>query len=127
MDGKQLNNEEKLNEIYRLTLENHDMIKSLRRQQYFSTAARVLYWLVVLGAIGGAYYYVRPVIGLITANSGKIEESLNQLEVLKNNLPETKMLNQLFQGLQKSVVDPSVGKTEELEGFEVVPVSTSTR
>jgi hypothetical protein len=126
MDGKHLNNEEKLEAIYKMTLENHDMLKSLRRQQYFSTFARIFYWLVVLGALGGAYYYVRPVIALLSENSGKIQEGFNQLETLKNQLPETRILNQVIQGLQKSAVGGTATISDgPVEGFEVVPATTT--
>lgn len=102
MDGKHLTNEEKLNEIYELVHENHQILKTLRRQQYLSNTFRVLYWVVILGALGGAYYYVRPFIGMIAGNSSKMEETFLQLNQLKDQLPETKILNQVLEGLQKS-------------------------
>jgi hypothetical protein len=125
MDGKHLNNEEKLEAIYKMTLENHDMLKFLRRQQYFSTAGRIFYWTVMLGALGGAYYYVRPVVNILSHNSGKIEEGFNQLETLKNQLPETKIFNQLLQGLQKSAGSPETSQPSPVEGFETVSSTTT--
>lgn len=101
MNDKHLTNEEKLDLIYEMTLENHEVLKSIRRQQYFANAVRVLYWLVILGALGGAYYYIRPIVSMLSENGGKIEETLNQFNQLKNQLPEAKLLNQLLQGIQK--------------------------
>lgn len=97
-----MTNEEKLEAIYEMTRQNHEILKSIRRQQYFSNAVKLFYWLVVLGALGGAYYYVRPFMGVIGANSTKIQDTFNQIDQFKNNLPETKVINQMFQGLQKS-------------------------
>ena len=101
MHIKDLTNEEKLDAIYEMTKENHEILRTIRKQNYFSTAFRVLYWCVVLGFIGGAYFYVRPFIGMISGNSSKIEEALTQLNQLKETLPEAKVLNQVLEGLQK--------------------------
>jgi hypothetical protein len=102
MLGKNLTNEEKLDAIYAMTLENHEVLRTIRRQQYFSTITRLLYWLIVLGLIGSTYYYVRPFIGLITNNAASLEEKVIQFNQLKSQIPDSKMLDQLIQGLQKS-------------------------
>ncbi len=102
MLGKNLTNEEKLDAIYEMTLQNHEVLKTIRRQQYLATAGRIFYWLLILGFVGGSYYYLRPVIGMITGNSSKIEETFKQLESFKNQIPENNVLNQMMEGLQKS-------------------------
>jgi hypothetical protein len=104
MIDKQLSNEEKLDAIYKMTSENQEILKSIRRQGYISGTFRVLYWLMVIGFVGGTYYYIRPFIGMVVSNSSKIEQTMGQLNQLKNQLPETKLLNQLLEGLQKSAV-----------------------
>lgn len=103
MLGKNLTNEEKLDAIYEMTLENHEVLKTIRRQQYFATAGRLLYWLLILGVVGGTYFYLRPVIDFMTTNSSKLTETFLQLNQLKDQLPEARVLNQLLEGLQKSV------------------------
>ncbi|MBP6888797.1 MAG: hypothetical protein KBC21_03785 [Candidatus Pacebacteria bacterium] len=102
MLDKKLTNEEKLDLIYQMTEENHDILMSLRRQSYVSNAFKLLYWLVILGAIGGAYYYVRPAINYVSENSTKFEEVFNQLQGVQNALPEAQLLNGLIDGLKKS-------------------------
>ena len=102
-----ISNEEKLDHIYQMTLENHEILKSIRRQQYFGNAMRVFYWMVILGAIGGMYYYVRPFVQILGENSAKIQETIIQFNELKNQLPEAKLMNQLIEGLQKSGVAPA--------------------
>ena len=101
-DPNTLTNEEKLNAIYSMTLENYEVLRTIRRQQYFATILRLLYWLLVLGALGGTYYYVRPFIGLFTNGSSSIEEKILQFNQLKNQFPEAKMINQVIEGFQKS-------------------------
>lgn len=102
MLDKKLTNEEKLDLIYKMTQENHEILASMRRQQYFSYVLRIIYWLVILGVIGGAYYYVYPMIGYITGNATKIQEALQQLQGLKGAMPETELVNTLIDGLKKS-------------------------
>ena len=95
---KILTKEEKLDAIYEMTLENHDMIKSIRRQTYFSSAFRIFYWLIILGAIGGAYIYVRPLIEVFTNNTAEIESSYAQFKSL---MPESQMMSQFMEAYQK--------------------------
>jgi hypothetical protein len=101
MLGKNMTNEEKLDAIYAMTLENHEVLKTIRRQQYLATAGRVVYWLIVLGFIGGTYYFLSPFIGLISNNASTIKSTFMQLNQMKDQLPEAKLLNQVIQGLQK--------------------------
>jgi hypothetical protein len=102
MLNKKLTNEEKLDLVYEMTLENHDILQSIRRQQYVSNAFRLLYWIVILGAIGGAYYYIRPAVSYIQENGTKLQTTINQLNTLNSNLPEAKLINTLIEGLKKS-------------------------
>ena len=102
MLGKNLTNEEKLDAIYEMTLQNHEVLKTIRRQQYLATAGRLFYWLLILGFVGGTYFYLRPMIESLSANSSKLKETFMQLDQLKNQLPETKMLNQMMESLQKT-------------------------
>ena len=101
MLGKDLTNEQKLNEIYKMTEENNEILRTIRRQQYFSNFFKVVYWLVILGFLGGAYYFVRPFIGVFTGDSSKVEEKIDQFNKMRSQLPETKLINSLFKGLQQ--------------------------
>lgn len=102
MLDKKLTNEEKLDLIYQMTEENHQILTSLRRQSYVANAFKLLYWLVILGALGGTYYYVRPAIGYVTENSSKFKDAFNQIQGVQNAIPETQLLNGLIDGLKKS-------------------------
>jgi hypothetical protein len=96
---KNLTNEQKLEAMYELTVENHEILRTIRRQYYFSNAFRIFYWLVILGAIGGAYIYVRPLIEVFTNNSHKIESSFSEL---KNNLPEAMVFSEFMEAVKKA-------------------------
>ena len=102
MEIKNLTNEEKLDEMYRLTRENHEMIRSMRRQQTFATILRVLYWLVVLGALGSTYYFIKPVIDTFSSGGMQSGNTLAIFNQLKDSFPETKLLNQVMEWFKKS-------------------------
>jgi NADH:ubiquinone oxidoreductase subunit 2 (subunit N) len=116
---KGMTNEEKLDAIYEMTKENHEVLLSIRRQQYVASATRILYWLVVLGVVGGAYYYVRPLVILLSGHSGKVEETVKQISDLKNQLPEAKLFHQVMNGLKPDLVGTSskeiVSTTSEVQ------------
>ena len=124
MLGKHLTNEEKLDQIYEMTLENNDILRSIRRQQYLANALRLLYWLVVLGALGSVYYLVHPVITKLS-NGGVVEQRMNEFNQIRNQLPETKLIDQVVNGLKASstgteagvpATSVSDGSSTEMEG-----------
>jgi hypothetical protein len=102
MLDKKLTNEEKLDLIYQMTEENHSILVSLRRQTYVATIFKLLYWLVILGALGGTYYYTRPLIDYVAENSTKFKDAFNQIQGVQNSLPDSQVLNGLIDGLKKS-------------------------
>ena len=91
-----MTNEEKLEAIYEMTRENHEILKTIRRQQYLANAGRIFYWLVILGAIGGVYYYVRPIMSLFSSNQAAVEERMSQF----GGLPEAKAFSQFIEALR---------------------------
>ena len=107
---KDLNNQEKLSAIYEMTLENNSILRTIRRQHYFSNFLSSLYWLMVIGVIGGAYYFVRPVVTAISNNSGQVEETINQFNQIRSQLPETKLINQVMKGLKTKTATSTDGQ-----------------
>lgn len=98
--SEDLNNQEKLEAIYKMTIENNDILRTIRRQQYFANALRVIYWLVVIGALGGTYFLVKPFISAFAGgNTGNIESAYSQL---RNQLPETKVIEQIINGIKNA-------------------------
>ena len=100
-DDKELTNQEKLDEMYHLTLENHDILRSIRRSERVATAFRFIYWLVVLGALGGAYIYISPLIDSLSKNKDKIESSFNQMNQINSVLPDKATLEKLLNLIKK--------------------------
>jgi hypothetical protein len=102
-----LTNQEKLEEIYELTVENHDILRSMRRQQNIANAFRILYWVVILASLGGVYYYVSPIIQAFSTSAPKIEQTMNQLNTFRAQFPEAKMLEQFLHGTKPSEQEAS--------------------
>jgi len=102
MKTSDLTNQEKLEEIFEMTKENNDILRNLRRQQYIANAFRFLYWVVILVSLGGAYYYVKPAIDSFNQNKTKMDNTLQQFNDLRSSLPETKLLDQILQGIKNA-------------------------
>lgn len=88
-----LTNEEKLNRILALAEENHKLLRSLHRTQFVSNIFRILYWTLIIASLGGAYYFIKPMLSNFTSNNGSIME---QYSTFKAQLPDAKALQQML-------------------------------
>ncbi|MCX6756970.1 MAG: hypothetical protein NTW35_02340 [Candidatus Nomurabacteria bacterium] len=102
MKTSDLTNQEKLEEIFEMTKENHEILIGIRRQQYVANAFKFLSWIVILASLGGAYYYVKPVVDSFNQNKSKIDDTLKQFNDLRSQLPETKLLDQVMQSIKNA-------------------------
>lgn len=118
---KDLNNEEKLDAIYEMTKENNIILRTIRRQHYFSNFLSSLYWIMVIGFIGGAYYFIKPILSVFIGNTGKVEETMTQFNQIRSQLPETKLINQILNSIKSKNIDKSL-----LEGEGSKTVASST-
>ena len=98
MNIQHLTNEEKLNEIFRMTEENNNILRTMRRTQYVSNIFRILYWIMIIASLGGAYYFIKPIIAGFSENEGGIADTLKQINILKSQLPEAKLLQEMLTG-----------------------------
>jgi hypothetical protein len=93
MIGKDLSNEEKLNEIYKLTEENNRILHNMRRGQFVANFFRTIYWVVIIVSLGGAYYLVKPIVATFsTGNGSGLSETIQELSALKANFSELKAI-----------------------------------
>jgi hypothetical protein len=53
----------RLNEILELSRENQRMIKTLYRSFWWQRVGSVIYWLVIIGIVLGAYVWIEPYLG----------------------------------------------------------------
>lgn len=53
---------EMLKKALELSEENNRMLHAIRRSMFWGRVARLVYWIVIIGAAVGAYYYLEPYI-----------------------------------------------------------------
>lgn len=100
-----LTNQQKLEEIYKLTLENNHLLHKLQNRMRMGTAIRIVYWLAILGALGGVYYYIRPVIETVASTTTQTESMFQQFEQLRSQFPETRAIQQFMNQIQPTVTE----------------------
>ncbi len=95
-----LTNQEKLEEVYRLTLENNHLLHKIQTRGRITTIFQIIYWLAIVGALGGAYLYVKPFYEALRSDNSKAKSFLQQFEQLRSQFPETKAFQNLFQQIK---------------------------
>ena len=101
MSNSDLTNQEKLEEVYRLTVENNHLLHKMQNRDRITTIFRVIYWLAIVGALGGAYYYIRPFVDSIKSNNSKAEGIISQFDKLRSQFPEAQAFRQIFNHMQE--------------------------
>ena len=96
-----LTNQEKLEEVYRLTLENNHLLHKIQTRSRVTTIFQIIYWLAIVGALGGAYLYIKPFYEAIQNNNSKAQGILQQFEQLREQFPETKAFQQFFNQIKE--------------------------
>ncbi len=102
MNIQHLTNEEKLNEIFRMTEDNNRILHSLRRQQYYANMFRILYWIIIIASVGGAYFFIKPLIETFSGKTSGFTEIFDQMNSFRSQLPEAKAFKEIFQGASSS-------------------------
>ncbi len=55
-----------LERTYKLSQENNDILKSLRRSNRIGTAIKIFYWTVIIGLSVGSIYFIQPYVNFLT-------------------------------------------------------------
>ncbi len=72
-----------LEENLEISKESLKILKGIRRSSRLSLAFKILYWLVILGAVAGAYYFVEPYI----------RSAINTIQQVQQVLPGSQKTN----------------------------------
>jgi hypothetical protein len=107
-----LTNQEKLEEIYRVSLENNHLLHRMQARTRITAIFQLIYWLAILGALGGAYLYIRPVFDAIQNNNTKAEGVIQQFEMLRSQFPETKAIQGFFNQLKGAATDTDANASQ---------------
>ncbi len=59
-----------LERTYKLTEENNEILRKIRRGNRWSMAIKATYWIVIIGLSIGAFYFVQPYIEFMTSTLG---------------------------------------------------------
>jgi TRAP-type C4-dicarboxylate transport system permease small subunit len=51
-----------LERTYKLADENNSILRAMRRANRIGTAMKILYWVIIIGATVGAFYFLQPYI-----------------------------------------------------------------
>lgn len=98
------NKDTTLQEILRLTQENNEMLRFMKRREEIGTIFKVIYWGLILASAYGAYYYVQPYLNLMVQNLQILSSSTESLQsVLKQTegLQDTQNLKGILDTLLK--------------------------
>ena len=94
-------NQEKLDDMYKLVQENHEVLHDLLRRERLATFGRVLYWIIVLGTLFGAYYYVKPIVQVFMPQYESFNTAIQKINDASYNLPEVNSIKNFFETLKK--------------------------
>lgn len=65
-----------LKKTLELAQENNQMLHSIRRGMFWGRIMRIIYWVVIIGAALGAYYYISPYIDSAVGAYGSVKTDL---------------------------------------------------
>lgn len=67
---------EMLKKALELSRENNKMLQSIKRSMFVGRIFRIVYWVIVIGAAIGAYYYIEPYLDEAIGAYGSIKGDL---------------------------------------------------
>jgi hypothetical protein len=59
-----------LERTYKMTEENNEILKSLRRTSRLGIVMKIFYWVVIIGTTLGAFYFIRPYMDFLANGLG---------------------------------------------------------
>jgi len=65
-----------LKKTLELAQENNKMLHSIRRGMWWGRITRIIYWVLIIGASIGAYYYLTPYIDSAIGAYGNVKGDL---------------------------------------------------
>ena len=56
-----------LERTYKMTLENNELLRHMRRAARWASVMRYIYWIIIIVLSFGAYYFIQPYIDFLTS------------------------------------------------------------
>lgn len=70
---------EMLRKALELSQENNKMLHSIKRHLFIGRILRIVYWIIIIGAAIGIYYYIEPYLASIRGAYGSIKTDLQEI------------------------------------------------
>jgi len=67
---------EMLKKTLELAQENNKMLHNIRRSMFWGRIVRVVYWIIIIGAAIGIFYYIAPYIDSAVSAYGNVKGDL---------------------------------------------------
>ncbi len=71
-----------LEETAQLTKESNEILKKLYRSHIWGRVTHILYWVIIIGASIGAFYFIQPYIDTLRSFTGGDENGSSSLDAL---------------------------------------------
>jgi hypothetical protein len=91
-----------LEENLALSKDTNRMLKKILSAQRWGRALHLLYWVVIIGASVGAYYWLQPVLNTVLGNYNSVMSSLNKVQETTQSLPDASSLNSFLNSLRQN-------------------------
>ena len=76
--------------------ENNVLLKKAHKIQKRAQTWKLIYWIVVFGAVFGVYYYIQPYFERVTSLFGNTKAQLEKISNLSNALTDVKNVNKII-------------------------------
>jgi len=77
-----------LEDILGLTQENNKLLKKMHRASVWGHIFSVMYWIIIVGAMLGSYYYLQPYIDVLIGAYQTLMSSVESVQNLGNAMPK---------------------------------------
>ncbi len=72
-----------LERTYKLAEQNNAILKGIRRTNRIGIAIKIFYWLVIIGATLGAFYFIQP---YIESTMGLLDQAQNSIQSINGTV-----------------------------------------
>lgn len=73
--------------LLKLTEDNNKILRKMRRDQIVARWLKVFYWLILIGALFGAYYFLQPYVSSFNNNLNDFQNVIRTISSSTNSIP----------------------------------------
>lgn len=90
-----------LEENLAVSKETNELLKKVVSAQRWGRIFHIFYWVLIIGASVGAYYFVQPYLQTVLGNYESIMSGLEKVQKTTGSLPDSSPLNSLLNNLRQ--------------------------